>query len=462
VSSSQEAGQPRSLFFRQALLASGWARDVRITIASGRIASIESNTPLRPGESSELIAVPASINLHSHAFQHGMAGLAERRGPVSDSFWTWRQVMYRFLDMMTPEDVEATTSYAFMEMLESGFCRVGEFHYVHNDPQGRPYASVAEVAERIVASADRTGIALTLLPVFYAHSAFGGAEPLPGQRRFINGVDGFAKLLEASRKAASRLARANVGVAPHSLRAVEPTELAEVLTFAKSEPVHIHVAEQVKEVEDCLTWCGQRPVEWLLDHAPVSENWCLIHATHMTEAETSRLAATGAVAGLCPVTEANLGDGTFNGAEWLTAGGRYGIGTDSNVCIGLAAELRQLEYSQRLRRRLRNVMAPGEGASTGASLFLAALDGGAQALGVEASHLAVGVQADIVGLNANHPSIVHCVADAILDGWIFAANWDLVDSVWCDGLPVVTGGRHVRRDTIEAAYVRSLGRLLNS
>src|SRR5262249_35278086 len=206
-----------------------------------------------------------------------MAGLAERRGPAGDSFWTWREVMYRFLGAMTPEDVEAIASYAFMEMLESGFCRVGEFHYLHHDLHGRPYASIAEMAERIVASAEQTGIALTLLPVFYAHRTFGGAEPLPGQRRFINDVDGFARLLVASRKAASRLARANVGIAPHSLRAVEPIELAEVLSIAHREPVHIHVAEQVKEVEDCLAWCGQRPVEWLLDHAQVDENWCLIH-----------------------------------------------------------------------------------------------------------------------------------------------------------------------------------------
>jgi formiminoglutamate deiminase len=462
MSSSRAVGPPTSLFFGEALLASGWARDVRVTLRSGAIASIETNTSPRPGESSTLVGLPSPANLHSHAFQRGMAGLAERRGPVADSFWTWREVMYRFLSLMTPDDVEAITAYAFMEMLESGFGRVGEFHYLHHDPQGRPYASIAEMAERIVAAAERTGIALTLLPVFYAHGTFGGADPLPGQRRFISTLDGFVRLLEASRKAAGRLARANVGVAPHSLRAVEPTELSEIVALAGAAPLHMHVAEQVKEVEDCLSWCGQRPVEWLLDHMPVSGSWCLVHATHMTESETSRLAATGAVAGLCPVTEANLGDGIFNGPGWITAGGRYGVGTDSNVRIGLAAELRQLEYAQRLHRRLRNVMAAREGISTGANLLLTALKGGGQALGVEAPRLAVGAPGDIIVLKADHPSIAHRAGDAILDGWIFGADRGLVDSVWLNGIQLVKEGRHIRRDAIEAAYGRTLARMLSA
>src|ERR1043166_2727621 len=316
-----------TLFFDSALLSEGWARDVRLTVADGLIAAVETGAKPVPGDERHAIALPGLANVHSHAFQRGMAGLAELRGPEGDNFWTWREVMYRFLDRLDPEQVEAIAAQAYVEMLERGFLRVGEVPYLHHDSPGAPSANPAELAERIAAAAQATGIGLTLLPVFYAHANFGGVPAVPGQRRFLNSVDGFAKLLEASRAAIAPLDAANIGVAPHSLRAVTPEELAEVVALAPGGPIHIHAAEQTGEVEQCVAWSGARPVEWLLDHTPPDAGWCLVHATHLTDAEVRRLAASGAVAGFCPVTEANLGDGIAPASPFIAAGGAFGIGT---------------------------------------------------------------------------------------------------------------------------------------
>ncbi|WP_309090473.1 formimidoylglutamate deiminase [Phenylobacterium sp.] len=445
-----------SLWFDHALLAQGWARGVRLTLADGRIAGIDTDVA-RGSEPAYGAAIPGLCNLHSHAFQRGMAGMAEVAGPEGDNFWTWREAMYLFVDRLTPDDNRAIAELAFAEMLEAGFTRVGEFHYLHNDLDGRPYADPAEMAQGIVAAAEATGIALTLLPVFYAHATFGGAPPKPGQRRFIHDVDGFARLLDASRAAVSGLPDAVVGAAPHSLRAVTPEELAAVAALTDG-PLHIHAAEQEKEVEDCLAWSGARPVEWLLDNASVGARWCLVHATHMTPDETQRLAASGAVAGLCPVTEANLGDGVFPTQAYLRAGGALGVGTDSNVLIDAAAELRGVEYAQRLVHRARNVAAPAPGRSTGATLFNAALAGGAQALGAEAG-LKVGAPADLVALDLDHPSLAGRAGDALLNAWIFACRESPVTAVWRRGRQVVEAGRHVARDAIVAGYRRTLARI---
>lgn len=446
-----------ALFAHQALLPSGWASDVRIRLEGGRTASVEPGATPLSGDERHAILVPGMPNLHSHAFQRGMAGLAETRGPGADSFWSWREVMYRFALAMTPEDVEAVAAQLYVEMLEAGFCRVGEFHYLHHDRDGRPYGNIAEMAARIAAAAAGTGIGLTLLPVFYAHSGFGGAQPNAGQRRFINDPDSFARLLESSRKAVESMDEAVVGMAPHSLRAVTPAELAAVVQMVPSEPIHIHVAEQVKEVEDCVAWSGARPVEWLLGNAQVDGRWCLIHATHMTEAETRAMARSTAVAGLCPITEANLGDGTFAAPLFAAEGGAFGVGSDSNVLIGLADELRQLEYSQRLALRGRNVLA-APGASNGRSLFDGALAGGARALGASAGGIAAGGPADLVSLDAASPSIEGKKGDAILDAWIFA-NATRVDCAWVRGVKLVENGRHVRRDAVAKRFRAVMARL---
>ena len=448
------------LHFASALLPSGWANDVQVVITAGAIAAVTPNVAPAAGDERHAIALPGLASLHSHAFQRGMAGLAELRGDSTDTFWTWRETMYRFALAMTPDDVASVATLLYVEMLEQGFTRVGEFHYLHHDRDGFPYADIAEMAARIAEAAAASGMALTLLPSFYAHGSFGGAAPHAGQRRFICSVDRFAELMAASRKAISALPGANIGIAPHSLRAVTPDELAAIVPLANGGPVHIHAAEQVKEVEDCLAWSGRRPVQWLLEHAPLDRRWCLIHATHMTDEEVSAFAATGAVAGLCPITEASLGDGTFAAREFFAAGGAFGVGTDSNVLVGVADELRQLEYGQRLKHRERNVLSAGAGRSTGRTLFDHALAGGAQALAQTIVGLAPGARADIVTLDGAHPSLAGRHGDATIDGWIFAAGSGAIDCVWAGGEKVVEGGRHRLRRTARERFNASVRRLV--
>ncbi|MCO6051356.1 formimidoylglutamate deiminase [Mesorhizobium sp. RP14(2022)] len=442
-----------TLHARSALLRDGWADGVRITVSEGRIATMETGVGPVAGDERAEVLVPAITNLHSHAFQRAMAGLAERRGPGADSFWSWREVMYRFALRMTPEQLEAVAALLYVEMLEAGFGRVGEFHYLHHAPDGGAYDDVAELAVRIAAASHAAGIGLTLLPVFYNRSGFGGAAPVEGQRRFVNTPDRFARLVEASRKAVDGLEGAVVGIAPHSLRAATPDELMAILPLAGDGPVHIHVAEQQMEVADCLAWSGARPVEWLLGHAPVDRNWCLIHATHIENSEIRGMLASGAIAGLCPITEANLGDGIFS-AKFLEGGGAWGVGSDSNIEISLVGELRQLEYSQRLALKARNVLA-APGGSTGAALFNRALEGGARALGV--SHgIAVGSEADLVALNTE--AAPHVTQDALLDHWIFAGRIG-IDRVWVRGRLLVEDGRHVARKRIEARFHEAMAAL---
>jgi len=435
----------------RALTAEGWNSDVRVTIEEGAIAAVEIGAAPQDGDERHAIVAPAAANLHSHAFQRAMAGLAEIRGREIDTFWTWRETMYRFALMMSPDDVEAVAAQVYVEMLEAGFAAVAEFHYLHHAPDGSPYESRAEMAGRILSAARQTGIGMTLFPVFYAHSTFGGAPPRPEQRRFVNDVASFARLVDDCRRMAHGERDETIGIAPHSLRAVSPGELSELISLAGNAPIHIHAAEQMKEVEDCLAWSGARPVRWLIDHAGVDETWCLVHATHIDEAETRDLARSGAVAGLCPVTEANLGDGIFNAADYLRAGGRYGVGSDSNVSIGVAAELRQLEYGQRLRERARNVCAP-PGGSTGRAMLEAIWSGGAQALRRHCGRLAAGASADILTFRAHHPTLAGKADDEILDAWIFSAGNELVDCVWSGGLKVVVEGRHVFKDQIAARF----------
>ena len=313
--------------FREALLPDGWHDDVRLRVAGGLIEAIETSVPPAPDDDCHAAVVPGMSNVHSHAFQRAMAGLAESRGPTGDNFWTWREAMYRCALSVTPDDIQIIARQAYIEMLEGGFTRVGEFHYLHHDADGRPYGAPAEMIERVCAAAADTGIGLTVLPVFYAHSQFGGAEPTPEQRRFICDLDGYGRLLDAARQAVAALPGAAIGVAPHSLRAVSPAELAAVIGLAGPDPIHIHVAEQEKEVRDCLSWSGMRPVAWLLKHASPDARWCLVHATHIDGFERIGIARSGATVGLCPVSEANLGDGTFAATALLAAAGRFAIGT---------------------------------------------------------------------------------------------------------------------------------------
>jgi len=458
--SAAEVTAMRRLILDHALLAHGWARNVGLDIEGGTIAAVHPDASAEGRERVAGIALPGLPNLHSHTFQRGMAGLAETRGPEGDSFWTWRQVMYRFLGSLTPDDVEAIAAFAMMEMLEGGFTALAEFHYLHHDADGRPHADIAELSRRIAAAAQETGMGLTLLPVFYAQGGFGGAAPAEGQRRFINDIESYARLLEGARKAVAGLDDAVVGIAPHSLRAVTPESLRDVVAMAGEGPIHIHIAEQVKEVEDCLAWSGRRPVVWLLDHAPVDQRWCLIHATHLDAREVKGIADRGAVAGLCPITEANLGDGIFEGVDYLAAGGRFGVGSDSNIEISAPGELKLFEYSQRLKHRARNVLAEREGQSTGRSLYEKALAGGAQALGRRVGGIAQGQRADLVVLDGSHPDLAAVAGDRWIDSYVFVAGKAVIDTVFVAGRPVVRNGRHIQGEAIRARYSRALARIL--
>ncbi|GAB4522748.1 MAG: formimidoylglutamate deiminase [Roseibium sp.] len=450
-----------TVFAEKALLPGGWAENVAVTVGSdGRILAVDRDAAAT-GRSVGIL-LPAPVNLHSHAFQRAMAGMSERRGSEPrDSFWTWRQIMFRFLDALTPEDVEAIAAFVQMEMLEAGYAAVGEFHYLHHQPGGAPYDNLAEMSERIIAAASDTGIGLTHLPVHYQ---FGGCDRRPlasGQIRFGNDADRFQKLHDLTAKALQTLPNdAVLGVAPHSLRAVDHDGLKSAAALAGDSPLHMHLAEQIPEVDEVLAAWGRRPVEWLLAHHDVRENWCLIHCTQMTTAETEGLAKTGAVAGLCPITESSLGDGIFDGVNYVAAGGRFGVGSDSNIRIALSEELRTLEYSQRLRDTCRASVATRD-RSTGRVLFDGAVAGGAQAAGRRSGRIEAGLYADLLALDGTAIDLEGREGDEILDAWIFAGDDRMVTEVWSAGRHVVSGGNHVKGEAIRARYRATMASLRN-
>ena len=453
-----------ALFAERALLPSGWARDVRLEIAAdGDLASVTAGAGAGGAERLAGPAVPGMPNLHGHAFQRAMAGLAERAGPSDDSFWTWRQVMYGFVRSLSPDAVEAIAAQLYVEMLKAGYTAVGEFHYLHHGPDGSPYDDHGEMSHRVVAAAQAAGVGITHLPVLYAHGGFGGAPASPGQRRFLHGAVDFMALVEAllARHAGDRQVR--VGVALHSLRAVTPALIAETVAALDAldagAPVHIHIAEQRREVDDCLAWCGARPVEWLLANAAVSRRWCLVHATHMTGEETLALARTVAVAGLCPTTEANLGDGLFPLFAYLAAGGTLGVGSDSHISVNPVEELRWLEYGQRLAGERRNVAPVGGTDSIGAGLWRAALAGGARALGRPIGALEAGARADLLVLDGEHPLLAGRDCDVLLDSLVFSGNASLVRDVYVGGRWVVRDGRHHDEEAIAARYRKTVAAL---
>lgn len=452
-----------------ALLPTGWAANVSIEVGPGT--DTFSRITEHGSASREKVSVPGLVipgvgNLHSHAFQRAMAGLTEARTQGSDSFWTWRELMYRFAARITPEQLGDIAAYLYVEMLKAGYTSVAEFHYLHHDAGGKPYADRAETSERLIAAAREAGIAITHLPVLYAFSGFGAKAPLPSQARFIHGTDGFAALVAALRDRHRATPGVRVGAAFHSLRAVDEKLMRSTLDAMRqldpSAPLHIHVAEQQAEVDACLAWSGARPVEWLLDHAPVDERWCLVHATHLDPTEMRRLAASGAVAGLCPTTEANLGDGLFPAADYLNgpAPGRLGIGSDSHVAVSVAEELRLLEYGQRLTRQTRATLASDATHSPGERLHAAASRGGAQALGIEAGRLAPGCRADLVVLDPEHPALWNKTPAQALDAWIFAGDNACVRDVMVGGQWRIQGRRHASEEALAKRFRAAQAALL--
>lgn len=444
----------RCFFAARALLAQGWGREVLFAVGrDGRIARIATGASPPPGCAvARGPVVPALANLHSHAFQRAMAGLAEVSGEGEDSFWTWRDTMYRLVARLTPDALEAVATRLYVDMLKAGYGSVAEFHYVHHAPDGGAYADPAEMSRRILAAARTSGIGLTLLPVFYAHGNFGGTPAGAGQRRFLHDVDGFLTLL-GRLGAAVTVAGARLGIAIHSLRAATPDEIRAILSAdPTSGPLHIHIAEQQREVDDCLAWSGRRPIAWLFDSMPVDERWCLVHATHSDPNEIARIAASGAVVGLCPTTEASLGDGVFDAARFFRLGGRFGVGSDSHVAVSPAEELRLLEYGQRLRDQRRVRLVEGPGRSNGRALFDAARAGGAQALGGDGAGLAEGAPADLLVLDEADAFIAAAEGDAILDRWMFALGDRVVRDVMVAGEWVIRERHHARDEAIDAAY----------
>jgi len=443
------------LFAADALLPTGWARNVLIAWdGAGRITAVtpdaaQGTAPAAPGP-----LIPGMPNLHSHAFQRAFAGLTEYRAEAQDSFWSWRNLMYRFAAQITPESLEAIASWLYVEMLEAGYTSVCEFHYVHHDTDGKPYADDATLSLALLRAAQNAGIGITLLPVLYQTSGFGGKPPRDDQKRFIRSTDSMLSLLELLAPATQALG-ANLGLAPHSLRAVPPDSLAAAVQALNPQaPIHIHIAEQTQEVDDCIAWSGQRPVQWLLDHAPVNDRWCLVHATHMTPGEYAAAARTGAVAGICPTTEANLGDGIFDMPLWLQHGGRWGVGSDSHACVNAAEELLMLEYGQRLSRRQRNVLATVSQPEVATAMTLQAVQGGAQAAGRPIAGLAVGQQADMVALDAQHVALAGLPAPSMLSAHVFASHrTSAIHSLWVAGVQRVADGRHALHESAAQAFI---------
>ena len=445
------------IFAKTALLPDGWANDVLVRLSQGRITSVDVGA-LPQGQRVDIL-LPAMVNLHSHTFQRAMAGLTEKRGPGQDSFWTWRTLMYRFLDRLSPQDVESVAAMVMLEMAEAGYAAVAEFHYLHHAPGGGTYADLAEMSARIAAAAAQTGLGLTHLPVLYQRGGCDNRALTTGQLRFGNDPERFAKLWQAAAEALKGLPQDTVlGVAPHSLRAVDAAGLALAASLSPGTPVHIHVAEQMAEVDEVRQATGARPVEYLLAQHDLSSRWCLIHATQMAAFETEALARSGAVAGLCPITEANLGDGIFDGVRFAAAGGVFGVGSDSNVRISLSEELRLYEYSQRLLHRGRAMLGTAE-KSTGRILYETACRGGALAGGRESGGVAVGHWADLLALDGSGPDLAGSAGDTILDTFVFAGDDRMVAEVWSAGRHIVSGGRHARRAEIREAYGRVMARL---
>ncbi len=454
------------LFFAPwALLPQGWCQDVRIEVdAAGWLTGLKPDSSPEGAEHLGGPALPGMPNLHSHAFQRAMAGLAERAGASEDSFWTWREVMYGFLGRITPEQVQAIAAQLYVELLKGGFTAVGEFHYLHHGPDGSPYAERAEMARRTIAAAGESGIGITQLPVLYGYGGFGGQPAGEGQRRFLNSPDQILEILSVLIKNHGQDPQVAVGLAPHSLRAVTQDSLTAALkgldTLNPDAPIHIHIAEQTKEVDDCVAWSGERPVAWLMERLPVGRRWCLVHATHMDPAETRALAESRAVAGLCPTTEANLGDGLFNALDYRAANGCWGIGSDSHISASAIEELRWYEYGQRLLHRRRNLLTGGaEEPHCGAWLYRQALAGGAQALGRPIGALAPGHRADLLVLDAEHPLLAARQGDAWLDALVFAGNANPIRDVLVGGRRVVANGRHLAEDEIQRRYLAALKEL---
>ena len=454
-----------TLHLTQALLSDGWANNVRVSIdESGTISQIEKDISGASSYATKGCLLPGIANLHSHAHQRAMAGLAERAGNTDDSFWSWRKIMYQFLQAIQPEHLNAIASQLYVEMLKSGYTRVGEFQYLHHQANGQHYDNPAEMSLQTMQAANDTGLGITNLPVHYQFSGFDEQLLSQQQQRFGNDPELFLRIVENLKQSSAGNENVVTGMAAHSLRAVGKEGFSSIVSSLQKDhtlPIHIHIAEQTKEVEDCIAWNGLRPVDYLLNNFNVDQRWCLIHATHMTTSETKAVADSGAVVGICPATEGNLGDGFFNAVEYFKANGKFGIGSDSHISVSPTEELRWLEYGQRLVHRSRNVLSGGYEKSTGRSLFNQAAAGGAQACGHNSGIIAVGKRADFIVLDTDHPLLCERSGDELLDSWIFSGNSNTVRDVYVGGKHVIQNGQHEHQGEIAERFKTALKTLRN-
>ena len=450
----------KHIFAKKALLPNGWSNNVIIEIGqSGLISNVtENNNHKVDVDLNEEIILSAMNNLHSHSFQRAMAGLTEARSPQgNDNFWSWRNLMYQFLDVLTPEEIFSITLFSQMEMLQSGYVGVGEFHYLHNQIGGTKYDNIAELSEKVLEASEESGMSICLLPVVYERGGCDNRELEGGQLRFHNNIDTFEELYNQIKVFLSKNENFSLGVAAHSLRAVKNETLNKIINLTDG-PIHIHAAEQVKEVEEITSFYKMPPVEFLFENFDVNKRWCLVHCTQMSELETELLSKSGAVAGLCPVTEANLGDGIFNGFQYNERKGLYGIGTDSNINISLTEELKTFEYSQRLLNKKRAVIS-NQKKSTGRKLFDDCLEGGARALQINNGKIQKGFNADLISLPNTNNELDGLEDDKILDYWIFASRENDVQKLWNKGKCLVENGKHLNFDDIQSNYRKTIKNL---
>jgi len=447
------------LYAHKVLLNDGWANDKTLTITDGVITAITEGQDT-DAQIANGVVIPGMVNCHSHAFQRAFAGFSEQGSEGQDSFWTWRKIMYQFLDQLSADDAQAIASQLYIEMLKMGYTRVAEFHYLHHQIDGQNYTPLATMAESIFKAAKTSGIGLTMLPVMYRFSGFGPLAPNDGQKRFINSVEQFNQLVTDCFGLTNKYSNTNVGIAPHSLRAVDKASLHSAVNHVRGldnkAPIHIHISEQQKEVDDCLSHYGERPVQWLLNNADLDKHWCLIHATHIDENERKGIIKTGAIAGICPTTEANLGDGIFPTTEFLAEDGTFAIGSDSHISVNPIEELRWLEYAQRLIKQQRAILATSEQASVGLNLWQRAAHGGAQSTNSNTGSLDIGKQADLLVLDANQTKLFANSDKNLLDSLIFASQKNPVQDVMVNGAWVIESGKHADEEICADKFAKIL------
>ena len=448
----------QTYFIKKALLSQGWAKNVRLGVDDkGLIVSLQTNVLAEQDDHRLGLVIPGLVNCHSHAFQRAMAGLTEYQVSPTDTFWSWRKTMYRFANLVSPEDLQDIASYLYLEMIKQGYTSVAEFHYVHHQPNGKPYSSVSQLSQSVINAANIAGINLTLLPVLYMNAGFGDQALLDDQKRFGNSVDSYLALHDEATRYCSHQSQHSVGMALHSLRAVPASSMTEVISHFKDRahscPIHIHIAEQTQEVEQSIKALGKRPVEWLLDKYDIDKQWCLIHATHMTPKETAQVAKSGATVVICPTTEANLGDGLFPLRQYLDDGGQIAIGSDGNTCTNPMEELRWLEYGQRLLSRTRNVASDDRERHTGTNLYSHCLEGGARSIGQKTGALKLGGRADLIVLDDNSADLANIAADSILDVLIFGTSQSLIKDVMVNGTWKITNYHHADEERIRNTFI---------